>query len=608
MVNDIPTGLSGGFFVYCATGKEEICFADENVIKLFGCSSMEEFRSLTGNSFTGMVHPDDLERVESDIMAQTFHSGERHDYVRYRIRTKQGRIRYIEDFGHLLHDNSGRAYFYVFIVDVEKEKYYKNASMSMAESEVLAINQKLDPLTGLLNISTLYDKAHSMIIDRAVDEMNASVVIVFDIIGLREVNHLHGRHEGDARIMALAAGMREYMPPGSVFFRGDEAELVAVCRNHPDSDILQNIMQVVNVCKSRVLFGIGATLEPGSGTIIQALEEARVDLKIKKMLDDESVQSRALTSLVRALEEVDADTEAHVKRTQKMGMVLGRRIGLTGVQLSALQLLCLLHDIGKITIPLEILNKPGRLTDEEWAVLRSHSEKGYQIAMASEELKPIAEFILCHHERWDGRGYPAGLSKEEIPVLSRIIAIVDAYDAMVNDRAYRSAMSPVKAQQEIRDNAGTQFDPLMAEEFLKLLQEDPSLAVGAKTGADEVRVFESREHQAVEEGNTMPVLYTEYTLDIDERIISVDSAFEIITGYSKGEAIGRMTHFDLIPPEDLEQYKIQLSNQFAKGSIAFLRHRILRKDGEILEVICTGERYFDSSVRAFRSSIMMFEV
>ena len=118
MLCSIPPGVPGGFFIYDAHGNEEICYVDQNVIELFGCSTVEEFQELTGNSFRGMVYPEDLEQVESDILAQTFSSGQRHDYVRYRICTKQGKIRYLEDFGHLMYSSNGMSYYYVFVVDV----------------------------------------------------------------------------------------------------------------------------------------------------------------------------------------------------------------------------------------------------------------------------------------------------------------------------------------------------------------------------------------------------------------------------------------------------------------------------------------------------------
>lgn len=614
--NSTPSKIPAGFFIYNAVGAEEICYADENVIKLFGCDNIEDFRAHTGNSFKGMVHPEDLDKVESNILAQTFNSGKRHDYVRYRIITKQGNVRYMEDFGHLVRDHFGNAYFYVYIIDVEKEEYYNKNQNSYAEMEIFRENKKVDRLTGLLNMNAFYEKAQEILLDSAVKGQFPSSIVVFDILGLREINRTMGRDEGDARIITLAELLRSRMPEGSFIFRGHEAELIVVSSNCGEDELLNKIINVIQNCKSNVLFGIGSTVSgvryesarQDHGTLGQALEEAHLDLRIKKMLNSASSKSQALTSLVRALEEVDADTEAHVKRTQQMGIALGHKIGLSDAQLTSLQLLCLLHDIGKIAVPLEILNKPGRLTDEEWAILRDHSEKGYQIAMSSEELRPIADMILHHHERWDGKGYPAGLVKDEIPVLARIIAIIDAYDAMVNDRAYRKAMLPEKAMQEIRENAGTQFDPYLSIEFLNMLAENPALSIGAKTGAKEVRVFERTEFKNHGTGSTAPVKFTQYTLDIDDHIIEVDDYFEVMTGYDRNDAIGKMTQYDLLPADERDYYIQQVQNQFSTGDIAYLRHPIQRKDGKIIKVICNGEHYYDSSVKAFRSSILAFEV
>jgi len=132
----------------------------------------------------------------------------------------------------------------------------------------------------------------------------------------------------------------------------------------------------------------------------------------------------------------------------------------------------MLHDIGKIGIDDKILNKPGKLTEEEWAIMKRHPEIGYRIARASHKLARIADYILTHHERWDGAGYPKGLKGEDIPLLSRILAVADAYDAMTEDRVYRKAMSKEQAVEEIRRNAGTQFDPLIANIFIETILEE----------------------------------------------------------------------------------------------------------------------------------------
>lgn len=439
-----------------------------------------------------------------------------------------------------------------------------------------------------------------------------STVVVFDPVGLREVNRTHGRDEGDRHIRSLANHMRAYMPARTCFLRGYEANLIAVCPGTGEADLRASIRRVVEASEGAVIYGVSATSQ-GDGEdgerrdVMQAREVAYRAVQVKKLLSPGSQMSQTLSSLVRALEETDPDTEAHVRRTRKMGTALGRRIGLNDAQLTDLALLCLLHDIGKITIPLEILNKPGKLTDQEWASLRTHAQKGCDIARSSDELKCIAEMVLCHHERWDGKGYPHGLAGKKIPILSRIIAVVDAYDAMVNDRSYRKALSPEAAQAEIRDNAGTQFDPDLAREFLEMLAQNPDIAVGEKVGGGEVRVYEDAVEQDLGAGEAAPIAFSRYLLDMDERIVEVDARFEEITGYAPEEVVGRMSQFDLIPAENRAFYMAQVNNQFSRGNIAYLRHHLQRKDGTSVQVVCFGKRYYDSAIKAFRGEIVIFE-
>lgn len=158
----IPTGLPGGFFIYNADGDMEILFAEQNIIELYGCNTMEEFREFTGNSFRGMVHPEDYIKIENDILAQVFNSQKIHDYVRYRIVTKQGKIRYVEDFRHLLHGKDGKRYFYVYIVDLDKDDYYNRGRNSFAEAQLLTMNRNTDKLTGLVNYSVIELPEHQV--------------------------------------------------------------------------------------------------------------------------------------------------------------------------------------------------------------------------------------------------------------------------------------------------------------------------------------------------------------------------------------------------------------------------------------------------------------
>lgn len=176
----------------------------------------------------------------------------------------------------------------------------------------------------------------------------------------------------------------------------------------------------------------------------------------------------SLEALLSALEARDNIACGHADRVSELSYILGFKMGLTEEQLQNMEYLSMLHDIGKIGIPDNILFKAGPLTDEEWAVIKTHPEKGFKIAQASSELSGVANLILTHHERWDGTGYPLGLKGEEIPLESRIIAVVDAYDVITNDRPYRKARSHKAALQEIKENAGSQFDPNIVNEFLSI--------------------------------------------------------------------------------------------------------------------------------------------
>ena len=143
-------------------------------------------------------------------------------------------------------------------------------------------------------------------------------------------------------------------------------------------------------------------------------------------------------------------------------------MNLSEKELKKLRMLAKFHDIGKVGIPEEILSKPGELTKEEYEIIKTHSEKGYRIAMFNPELKKIAGCILAHHERYDGTGYPLGLKGDDIPLLARIINVVDSYDAMTNKRIYKERISIEEAKNELRKNAGTQFDPVVVDKFLEL--------------------------------------------------------------------------------------------------------------------------------------------
>lgn len=173
-----------------------------------------------------------------------------------------------------------------------------------------------------------------------------------------------------------------------------------------------------------------------------------------------------------ALEMRDAGTNGHTLRVTELALALARRLGVPAEELPHLRRGALLHDIGKMAVPDAILHKPGPLSDEEWAVMRTHPERAYELLSRADFLAPALDIPYAHHERFDGTGYPRGLQGEEIPLAARIFAVVDVFDALSSDRPYRPAWSRSAVLDYLREQAGKQFDPAAVEAFLALLATD----------------------------------------------------------------------------------------------------------------------------------------
>jgi putative nucleotidyltransferase with HDIG domain len=182
--------------------------------------------------------------------------------------------------------------------------------------------------------------------------------------------------------------------------------------------------------------------------------------------------SSTLAALVHALDAREHETSDHSQRVVRYTLAIATRMGVSEPQLEEIGRGALLHDIGKIGVPDSILLKPGPLTHAEWVEMRRHPEVGYHILENIEFLRPAAEIVLAHQERWDGGGYPRRLRGEAIPLGARIFAIADALDAMTSDRPYRKAATFAQARQEISRCAGTQFDPRCVEAFVRIPDEE----------------------------------------------------------------------------------------------------------------------------------------
>jgi len=178
-----------------------------------------------------------------------------------------------------------------------------------------------------------------------------------------------------------------------------------------------------------------------------------------------------LAALSQAIETRDPYTRGHSQRVSLLAQVVARRLGWRSARLGAVRLGALLHDVGKLNLDQAVLSKPGPLDEREFVEIKRHPLAGARLIRGFEALRPALPYILFHHERWDGAGYPTGRSHEQIPLGARIVAVVDAFDAMISIRPYRAALPVRSAIAEVNDGAGTQFDPGVVRAFLAVWRE-----------------------------------------------------------------------------------------------------------------------------------------
>jgi len=179
-----------------------------------------------------------------------------------------------------------------------------------------------------------------------------------------------------------------------------------------------------------------------------------------------------MMQIARTVEEKDEVTEDHCTRIERLAVLTGERLGMYGQELVDLSYAAYLHDVGKIKVPDEILTKASALSDEEWEIMKKHTEYGGEMLREKEFLGAAGDMVAAHHERYDGSGYPKGLRGENIPLGARIIAVVDTYDAITSERPYQRAQVKQEAIQELKNHVGTQFDPRVVDAFLRLIERD----------------------------------------------------------------------------------------------------------------------------------------
>lgn len=385
-----------------------------------------------------------------------------HFRYEYEITARGGQRKWVLEMGQGVFDENGRVNFLEgIVIDITEQK--------AREAQIHHMMQH-DSLTGLYN-RRFFEEEKTRLDDPGFLPL---VIIIFDINGVRLINDAFGNAHGDRIIIETARIIKSCCRKGDVVARTEGGEfriLLPNTNSQTANELLEKIMsaceeynKALNSSTYCISLSVGCGMkETAEASIDRVIKEAEDNLYKNKLLNRKSFHNSILSSIMTTMYARSHETEEHAERIAALSKTIGEKLALPQKSLDELDLLSMLHDIGKAGIDDSVLNKPGKLNDEEWAIMKKHPEIGYRIAMAIPDLEHIAEYILYHHERWDGKGYPQGLQGEDIPLLSRILAVTDAYDAMIEDRVYRKAMTKEEALAEIKRNSGTQFDPRIVE-------------------------------------------------------------------------------------------------------------------------------------------------
>ena len=374
----------------------------------------------------------------------------------------------------------------------ELERQLEAARSRIAELErKIEVGSLRDPLTGL-TAADVFSRQLDVEIERSRRHGRELSVVVLDLDGFRQVNARHGRPTGDLVLKAVAKTLEHATRASDVICRtsADEFTLMLPETNVLDAvTCMERVQLELEALQAGPLNGVSASaglagyrkpmtagdvIEKAGGGLdaARAAGGGRTELGDAEAIADEPPKHphhEAIAGLAEALNERDRYTGEHSESVVTLVAGVARGLGLGEKEVLHVKAAALLHDIGKVAIPDDVLNKAGKLDDDQWELMRQHPVIGERILRAIPGMGAIARIVRHEHERFDGGGYPDGIAGEEIPIGSRIILACDAYHAMTSDRPYRKAMSHAEAVRELGKNAGSQFDPQVTEVLIGAL-------------------------------------------------------------------------------------------------------------------------------------------
>ena len=441
-----------------------LCYISPAYREIWGRSGESLYQE--PRSYCETVHPDDRDRVKKSLGRK---SREEVEEV-YRIIRPDGSLRWIKDRSFPICDDSGNGHRIVGIAaDI--------TDLKVGEEKLRYLSLH-DPLTGLYN--RIYFEEEISRIEKA--RYESVGIVSCDVDGLKLVNDTLGHDQGDNLLVAAAQVIRESFREGDLVARIGGDEFSIILPNTTESAVenaCQRIRESVenyNATHPELPMSISVGFAVSEGVyrnLKDLFKDADNSMYRKKLYHTQSIRSTIVKTLINTLKARDLGAERHVTRLEKLLTDMAALFGLEESTGPDLFLFAKFHDIGKVGVSDSILSKEGPLTSEEWAEVKRHCEIGYRIALSAPELIPIADWILKHHEWWNGQGYPLGIRGEEIPVECRLLAIADAYEALTSTRPYRKAYSHGEALAELLRHSGTQFDPRLLEKFVQMLETRP---------------------------------------------------------------------------------------------------------------------------------------
>lgn len=327
-----------------------------------------------------------------------------------------------------------------------------------------------DVLTGLYNRRFFEEETKRLDVERNLPLS----IIVGDVNGLKLTNDAFGHDVGDQLLKEMARALKKACRKDDIVARwgGDE---IIVLLPKTDLESVENVCQRIQdscakVRVSDIKFSISLGFDTKTNSdksIAEVIKAAEDHMYRRKSTDRSSNRGNTIQTILNTLHIKNKIEQTHSSRVSELSKKIGMAMNLSEKEIAELELAGLMHDIGKIAISEDILSKKGSLSSDEWAEIKRHPEIGYRILSASNNMSYIAQYVLSHHERPDGKGYPFGISKDKIPLQSLIIAVADTYDAMTSDRSYRNPVSQQEAIDELKKCCGTQLDADVVKVFVE---------------------------------------------------------------------------------------------------------------------------------------------